>query len=241
MGVEIGVRPTVSLTYSCMWMAVYARQAEHLRPGRHRRRARRSRSGRLGRPAQNRSGRPARNGGAARAFTASSGPWPTSAISRHPGRTVINLAPADLRKDAGGFDLPIALGMLVATGQLLAGTTARLCHRRRTGPGRQRPAGQGRLVDGDVRRATQASPSCSCRPPTPAKRPSSEGRGLRRRQPGRGGRHPVRAAAGRAGRRPTSKNCSPSSTPTTSTSPTCAARSSPSAPWWSRPAAAITS
>ena len=35
------------------------------------------------------------------------------------GRTVINLAPADLRKDAGGFDLPIALGMLVATGQLL--------------------------------------------------------------------------------------------------------------------------
>src|SRR5207244_4168072 len=39
--------------------------------------------------------------------------------SRHPGRTVINLAPADLRKDAGGFDLPIALGLLVATGQLL--------------------------------------------------------------------------------------------------------------------------
>jgi magnesium chelatase family protein len=38
---------------------------------------------------------------------------------RHAGRTVINLAPADLRKDAGGFDLPIALGLLVATGQLL--------------------------------------------------------------------------------------------------------------------------
>src|SRR5947209_10722683 len=38
---------------------------------------------------------------------------------RHPGRIVINLAPADLRKDAGGFDLPIALGLLVATGQLL--------------------------------------------------------------------------------------------------------------------------
>src|SRR5262245_5774779 len=34
------------------------------------------------------------------------------------GRTVINLAPADLRKDAGAFDLPIALGMLVATRQL---------------------------------------------------------------------------------------------------------------------------
>ncbi len=38
---------------------------------------------------------------------------------RHPGRTVINLAPADLPKSAGGFDLPIALGLLVATGQLL--------------------------------------------------------------------------------------------------------------------------
>jgi magnesium chelatase family protein len=35
------------------------------------------------------------------------------------GRTVINLAPADLKKDAGAFDLPIALGMLVATHQLL--------------------------------------------------------------------------------------------------------------------------
>jgi len=35
------------------------------------------------------------------------------------GRTVINLAPADLKKDAGSFDVPIALGMLVATGQLL--------------------------------------------------------------------------------------------------------------------------
>src|SRR5881227_1639295 len=37
---------------------------------------------------------------------------------RPPGRTVINLAPADLPKSAGGFDLPIALGMLVATTQL---------------------------------------------------------------------------------------------------------------------------
>jgi magnesium chelatase family protein len=38
--------------------------------------------------------------------------------ARHPGRTVINLAPADLKKDAGGFDLPIAVALLVATGQL---------------------------------------------------------------------------------------------------------------------------
>src|ERR1700722_20241201 len=38
---------------------------------------------------------------------------------RHPGRLVINLAPGDLKKEATAFDLPIALGMLVATGQLL--------------------------------------------------------------------------------------------------------------------------
>jgi magnesium chelatase family protein len=36
------------------------------------------------------------------------------------GRVVINLAPADLRKDAGSFDLPIALGMLVGMGQFTA-------------------------------------------------------------------------------------------------------------------------
>src|SRR4051812_45827463 len=38
---------------------------------------------------------------------------------RPTGRTIVNLAPADVKKDAGAFDLPIALGMLVATGQLL--------------------------------------------------------------------------------------------------------------------------
>ena len=38
---------------------------------------------------------------------------------RPTGRCVINLAPADLKKDAGSFDLPIAVGILVGTGQLL--------------------------------------------------------------------------------------------------------------------------
>ena len=33
-------------------------------------------------------------------------------------RIIINLAPADLKKDAGGFDLPIALGMLLGSGQV---------------------------------------------------------------------------------------------------------------------------
>src|SRR5439155_921175 len=33
-------------------------------------------------------------------------------------RVVINLAPADLKKDAGGFDLSIALGLLLGSGQV---------------------------------------------------------------------------------------------------------------------------
>src|SRR6059058_4675117 len=38
--------------------------------------------------------------------------------ARPTGRTIVNLAPADLKKDAGAFDLPIAIGILVATKQL---------------------------------------------------------------------------------------------------------------------------
>jgi magnesium chelatase family protein len=41
-----------------------------------------------------------------------------SGYRRPVDRTVINLAPADLKKDAGGFDLPIALGLLLANGQV---------------------------------------------------------------------------------------------------------------------------
>ncbi len=40
------------------------------------------------------------------------------------GRIVVNLAPADLPKEGGWFDLPIALGVLLASGQLDAGTAA---------------------------------------------------------------------------------------------------------------------
>jgi len=35
-----------------------------------------------------------------------------------PGRVTVNLAPADLPKDSGRFDLPIALGIMLATGQV---------------------------------------------------------------------------------------------------------------------------
>ncbi len=41
-----------------------------------------------------------------------------SGFNRPVDRVVINLSPADLPKDAGSFDLPIALGLLAASGQL---------------------------------------------------------------------------------------------------------------------------
>jgi magnesium chelatase family protein len=43
-----------------------------------------------------------------------------------PRRMTINLAPADVRKDGTAFDLPIALGILVATGQLRAECVAKI-------------------------------------------------------------------------------------------------------------------
>src|SRR5690625_4638020 len=41
-----------------------------------------------------------------------------------PRRITVNLAPADLPKDDDGFDLPIALGILAASGQLKASLDA---------------------------------------------------------------------------------------------------------------------
>ena len=43
-----------------------------------------------------------------------------SGFQRPQNRVVINLAPADLPKDAASFDLPIALGILVGSGQIEA-------------------------------------------------------------------------------------------------------------------------
>src|SRR3989338_9750744 len=39
-----------------------------------------------------------------------------------PGKKItVNLAPADLPKDGGAYDLPIAIGILVASGQIVLG------------------------------------------------------------------------------------------------------------------------
>ncbi|MFT5126402.1 MAG: magnesium chelatase family protein [Candidatus Omnitrophota bacterium] len=45
-----------------------------------------------------------------------------SGFAPPPGKTTINLAPADVRKEGPSFDLPIALGMLAATNQLNEGS-----------------------------------------------------------------------------------------------------------------------
>ncbi len=44
----------------------------------------------------------------------------TSHFKYPPGRITVNLAPADLPKEGGRYDLPIAIGILAATGQLPA-------------------------------------------------------------------------------------------------------------------------
>src|SRR6185437_8204239 len=41
-----------------------------------------------------------------------------SGFTLPPRRVTVNLAPADIRKEGTAFDLPIALGILVATGQV---------------------------------------------------------------------------------------------------------------------------
>lgn len=45
-----------------------------------------------------------------------------------PGRITVNLAPADLPKEGGRFELPIAIGILRASGQLKAACTEQLLH-----------------------------------------------------------------------------------------------------------------
>ncbi|NIR32920.1 MAG: ATP-dependent protease, partial [Desulfuromonadales bacterium] len=42
-----------------------------------------------------------------------------------PRKITINLAPADIKKEGSGFDLPVACGLLAATGQLPEGAAGR--------------------------------------------------------------------------------------------------------------------
>ena len=85
-----------------------------------------------------------------------------SGFQRPQNRVVINLAPADLPKDASSFDLPIALGLLAGSGQIAAERFDAIRRGGRTGPGRHDPAHQGRALDGHGRRrAGRACAACS--------------------------------------------------------------------------------
>ena len=95
-----------------------------------------------------------------------------------PARKItVNLAPADLPKESGRFDLPIAIGILAATGQLPArrARVARICRRARAE----------RRVARDSRRAADGAGGA-------ARRPRVRAAGLERR---RGGARSRRARA----------------------------------------------
>jgi hypothetical protein len=63
-------------------------------------------------------------------------------------RITVNLAPADLPKESGRFDLPIALAILAASGQIPAGQVQARRIRRRTGADRRTAPGARRAGDG---------------------------------------------------------------------------------------------
>jgi len=54
----------------------------------------------------------------------------TGKFDRPDGRVTVNLATADLPKESGRFDLPIAIGILAATGQVRCGSGVRPWRRR---------------------------------------------------------------------------------------------------------------
>ena len=80
-----------------------------------------------------------------------------SGFQRPHDRVVINLAPAELPKQAASFDLPITLGVLAGSGQL---ASERFEQYAVVGElsleGRTRPA-EGRTVDGHLGRAAKAA------------------------------------------------------------------------------------
>ena len=63
-------------------------------------------------------------------------------------RITINLAPADIKKQGPAFDLPIAVGILAATGQVRSERHCGRNVRRRTGAGWRGQPRRGRPADG---------------------------------------------------------------------------------------------
>ena len=144
---------------------------------------------------------------------------------------MINLAPADLKKDAGGFDLPIALGLLLGSGQVAfdrPGSFAIVGELALTGETRP---DQGRAGHGACRPPPRSATACSSPPPMRQEAAVVEGLNVYPdRQPGRGRRLPLRAARHRTRSRSTSTRSSASSRTRRTTSSTSRARTTPSGP-----------
>ena len=161
-----------------------------------------------------------------------------SGFLRPHDRVVINLAPAELPKQAASFDLPITLGMLAGSGQIASEQVRRLRRRRRIGARRRHAADQGRSVDGHRRRGP-ARPARAGRAQRQRRR-SGRGRGDRDHRRSAAWRRPSPSSPARSKssrRRPGSTNGSKPTRTTTSTLPTSAARRWPSGPSRSPPPA----
>ncbi len=89
------------------------------------------------------------------------------------GRTTINLAPADVKKEGPSFDLPIAIGMLAASEQIETDQLDNFVDGRRTRADRRGPAGAKAFCRSRCARGRMAKPACSSRRKMRPKRRSS--------------------------------------------------------------------
>ena len=171
-----------------------------------------------------------------RAALLSSGlPWPLR-------RVTVNLAPSGVRKSGAGLDLPIAVGLLVATGQLEAGAVAGCAFIGELGLD-----GTIRSVPGALRSPTRSPrPRWSCLRPALPRRCSWDARSYEPHA--RSASSSTRCRAGRPGPTRRYVDSRPRTGPPAATGPaslstwrTCAARRWGASPSRSRQRGAITS
>ncbi len=87
-----------------------------------------------------------------------------------PHRITVNLAPADVRKAGASFDLPIALGILAASGRRRAAATSPISSCSASCRSMDRFTPRAACCRSPPRRAATGWPACCCRRRTPAKR-----------------------------------------------------------------------
>ena len=154
----------------------------------------------------------------------------------------VNLAPADLPKEAASFDLPIALGILAGSGQIAA---ERLDQYAVVGElaldGATRPTKGALSMSMAAAEQEGVRGTVGAQPQRGRSGGRRRGRGHPRRQPGPGRGVSDRRDRDRAAALAARRAVPHASPPTRSISPTFAARRWPSGRWWWRPRAGITS